>query len=65
MILLTKLDSNKVLINLDTVKYLESIPDTLIHFLNGESLIVKESLDDISKMILSYKSEVLRESYKN
>ncbi len=47
VIIVTKLDGAPVLINLDTVKFVESVPDTVITFLNGDSLIVKESVEEI------------------
>lgn len=59
MITLTKLDNKKILINLDAVKYLEPIPDTLILFINGESVIVKESLAEIDAAIMSYRVKIL------
>ena len=59
MIVLTKLDSKKILINLDSIKYIESIPDTLIFFINGESVIVREKLEEVRAAIISYKAQVL------
>jgi len=59
VIILTKLDNRKILLNLETIKYLESIPDTLIFFLNGESVIVRESLEEVRKAVIQYKHEVL------
>ena len=58
MILLTKLDGKKILLCLETVKYIESIPDTLVLFLNGESVIVKETLDEIVSLAKSFKHDV-------
>jgi uncharacterized protein YlzI (FlbEa/FlbD family) len=40
MILLTKLDKSKVLVSLDNIKFVESTPDTLVRFVNGDMLIV-------------------------
>jgi flagellar protein FlbD len=60
MILLTKLDGKKILLCLETVKYVESIPDTLVFFLNGESVIVKETLDEIVQKVKGFKSELVR-----
>ncbi len=60
MILLTKLDDNKILINLDTVKYMESIPDTLILFTNGDSVIVKESLEEIVAAVKIFKAQIIK-----
>jgi len=47
MILLTKLDRSKILVNIDAIKYIEATPDTLILFLNGDTLIVRESLSEL------------------
>lgn len=47
MLMLTKLDDSKILVSLASIKYMEAVPDTLIFFLNGDSLMVKESLKEI------------------
>ena len=60
MITLTKLDNSKILLNFEAIKYVESIPDTLIIFLNGDSVIVKESLEEIRQAIQVFRAETLR-----
>lgn len=62
MIILTKLDNQKILVNLETIKYLECVPDTLIFFTNGDSVMVQESLDAISEAVMQYQASVLRHS---
>lgn len=62
MILLTKLDQQKILINLETVKYIESVPDTIIFFTNGDSVMVQESMDAISQAVVEYQAAVFRQS---
>lgn len=59
MIILTKLDNKAMLLNLDSVKYLEAVPDTLIFFVNGDSLMVKESLDDVRQKIAAYHASLV------
>jgi flagellar protein FlbD len=59
MILLTRLDNTKLLISLESVKYIESTPDTLITFVNGDTLMVRESLDDIEKSVIDYRVKTL------
>lgn len=59
MILLTKLDGSVVLISVDSVKYIEKTPDSLISFLNGDTLFVKESIEEIQKIVIKYKRELL------
>jgi uncharacterized protein YlzI (FlbEa/FlbD family) len=51
MIFLTKIDGSKVLINFDNVKYLEEVPDTILNFLNGDTLIVVENLEQIKVLL--------------
>ncbi len=62
MIMLTKLDNQKILINLETIKYLEAVPDTLIFFTNGESVMVKETLENVTEAVKDYHSDLLRRS---
>ncbi|MDQ3232168.1 MAG: flagellar FlbD family protein [Pseudobdellovibrionaceae bacterium] len=62
MILLTKLDQQKVLINLETVKYIEAVPDTIIFFTNGDSVMVLESMEAISQAVVEYQAAVFRHS---
>ena len=59
MILLTRLDNSQILVNLDAVKFLEATPDTLISFINGDSLIVRESLQEIDRLVVEYRSRVI------
>ncbi len=62
LILLTKLDDSPVLINLETVKYCESTPDTRIIFVNGDSVIVKENLETIENKVVALKSRIVKEA---
>lgn len=62
MILVTKLDGTKILLNLETVKYLEAVPDTIIFFVNGESVMVKETLQEIQQIIRSMQIDLLQAS---
>jgi uncharacterized protein YlzI (FlbEa/FlbD family) len=55
VILLTRLDKSKVLVSLDNIKYIESSPDTLVRFINGDMLIVLESLDEIANLAVAFK----------
>jgi uncharacterized protein YlzI (FlbEa/FlbD family) len=39
---------------------MESVPDTIIWFLNGESVIVKESIQEINEQAMHYRATVLK-----
>ncbi len=62
MILLTKLNQQKILVNLETIKYIEAVPDTLIFFTNGESIMVREDMDTVSQAIIAYQSKIFQNS---
>jgi flagellar protein FlbD len=59
LIVLTRLDNSKILISIEAIKYAESTPDTLICFLNGDSIMVRESLEELEQRVINYKSKIL------
>ncbi len=59
MIRLTRLDNSPLLVSLDAIKYIEATPDSVISFLNGDSLIVRESLEEIDRRVLQYRVNLL------
>jgi flagellar protein FlbD len=62
VIVLSKLDGVPILVNLDAIKYIESIPDTLLHFINGDSLIVRENLAELEQKVMEARAKVIRMS---
>lgn len=59
MIALTRLDQSLCLVNLDNVKMMDFTPDAVIHFVNGDSLIVRETLAEIEQRVIEYKRKIL------
>jgi flagellar protein FlbD len=51
LLLLTKMDTRKILVNSQCIETVEATPDTVIILRGGRKLIVKESLEDICKLI--------------
>lgn len=62
MIKLTKLDESTIAVSLDAIKYVEAMPDTLIIFLNGDSLIVRESVDELIEKSVQVKARIFRDT---
>lgn len=50
------------MVNIEVIKYIEAVPDTVIFFLNGDSLIVLESIDNIMQFVIDFKSKILIKS---
>lgn len=58
MITLTRLDKRVVILNADLIKMIESTPDTIISLINGDSLIVRESVDEVVERATNYQRQI-------
>ncbi len=56
MIELTKLDETRILVNEDHIQLVEETPDTVITFVNGKKLLVKESRTDIRNLVADFRT---------
>ncbi len=58
MITLTRLDKRVVVLNAELIKMLESTPDTIVTLLNGDTLIVRESVDEVVRRAIDYARQI-------
>lgn len=58
MITVTRLDKRVVVINADLIKMLEATPDTIITLVNGDILVVQDSVDDVVRKAVDYQRQV-------
>ena len=58
MITVTRLDDRVVVLNADLIKMLESTPDTIITLINGDTLIVRDSVDEGVRRAVDYQRQV-------
>ena len=61
MIEVTRLNDTKLLINSDQIKFVEETPDTVISFLSGKKIIVKESRQEIQNLVILYRRKILND----
>ncbi len=59
MIEVTRLNETKLLINSDQIEFVEETPDTVISFLSGKKIIVKESRQEIQNLVILYKKKIV------
>ena len=59
MIEVTKLNGVKTLINAELIETVEETPDTVISFVTGKKIIVKESRQEIKNLVILYKKECM------
>ncbi len=58
MITVTRLDQRVVVVNADLIKMLEATPDTIITLINGDSVMVRESVDEVVRRAIDYQRQV-------
>jgi flagellar protein FlbD len=54
MIKVTHLDGASFLLNAEWIRYVESRPDTFITLVQGERVVVRESMDEVLRLTLEY-----------
>lgn len=59
MIELTRLNGRPMVLNSDLIKTAEASPDTMLTLINGEKLIVRETLEEVQEKVLVYRARLL------
>ena len=54
MITITRLDKRVIVLNADLIKSLEATPDTILTLINGDTLVVRESVEEIVQRVVEY-----------
>ncbi len=54
MITITRLDKRVIVLNADLIKALEATPDTIVTLINGDTLVVRESVEEVVQRIIEY-----------
>lgn len=58
MITITRLDKRVIVLNADLIKSLESTPDTIVTLINGDTIVVRESVEDVVQRVIEYQRQV-------
>ncbi len=58
MITLTRLNKRVVVVNADLIKMLESTPDTLVTLVNGDTMMVTETVDEVVRRAIDYQRQI-------
>ena len=64
MIPVTRLDGKKYWINPHMIESMEENPDLTITFLSGKKVVVKETPDDVIKLVVSYRNRMKSKNFK-
>ena len=58
MITVTRLDKRVVVLNADLIKMLEATPDTIVTLINGDTMLVRESVEEVVRRAVDYQRQV-------
>jgi len=58
MIKLTRLGGGEFVLNAERIQYVEELPDTYITLVEGERVVVCESLDEVVSRVIDYQRSV-------
>ena len=61
MIEVTKLNDTKLLVNAELIETVEETPDTVISFVTGKKIIVKESRQEVKNLVILYRKGIFAE----
>ncbi len=51
-------EEKEMVINADLIETVESSPDTIITLTTGNKIMVKESVEDIIRLVIEYKKKI-------
>ena len=54
MIVLTRLDGERFILNAELIRYVEQRPDTYVTLTSGERLVVGETMDEVMQRAIEY-----------
>ena len=55
MIKVSRLDGSSLVINVDLIESVESIPETIVCLTTGKKIMVKETIDEIIERVVQFK----------
>lgn len=58
MIKITKMGGEKITINAELIESIQATPDTIITLTTNKKIIVKDSVDEIVKKVITYKKKI-------
>jgi flagellar protein FlbD len=58
MLKLTRLNNHTVAINPDHISWADTTPDTTLALIGGEKIIVRESLDDLIRLVIEFRQAI-------
>ncbi|MBO8159356.1 flagellar FlbD family protein [Thermosyntropha sp.] len=55
MIYLTRLNGEKIAVNIDLIEFMEETPDTVVTLTTGRKFVVRETMENIREEVIKFK----------
>ena len=62
MIRVTRLNGTEFSVNAELIEQIESTPDTVITLTTGNNIVVRETVDEVTRRVVSYRASIAAES---
>jgi len=57
---LTRLNGSRLYVNAEHIRYAEANPDTVITFVDGSRIVVRDTPSEVAHKVVLYKESILR-----
>jgi flagellar protein FlbD len=65
VIALTRLNGTPLAVNSDLIQSMESSPDTTLTLINGEKLVIRESVEAVIELALDYRARLIAQAARS
>lgn len=55
MIKVTRLDGREIFVNADMIEFIEKTPDTILRFVTGKNMMVREDIEEVMARYTEYR----------
>ncbi|MSR46828.1 MAG: flagellar protein FlbD [Planctomycetes bacterium] len=63
MIALTRMDGTRISLNVDRIESVERVPETMLRLIDGRSLMVRETLDEVVSAFKQWQREIANHAF--
>lgn len=58
MIKVKRINGKDMIINAELIEFIESTPDTIISMTTGKKIIIRDSVEEVIKKVIEYRTEI-------
>jgi len=63
VIALTRMDGTRCVLNVDRIESVERVPETMLRLVDGRSLMVRETVDEVVNAVRNWRREIASHAF--